>query len=166
MLLMASVLVRMENGFEAVGVTTSTAIKGCLKGLVWSAGFGLFAAVGGLVLVLQGIDPLRLIQTAMPRDAFKILLVLVVGGFIGPVVEEFFFRGILYGYCRRWGVVPAVFLSTLVFVSLHPVKAFAFTQAVGGVLFAAAYEVERNLMVPIVIHVLGNLALFSVALVF
>jgi membrane protease YdiL (CAAX protease family) len=77
------------------------------------------------------------------------------------VTEELFFRGILYGYFRRWGIFPALFLSTLFFVLLHPVKALAVTQTVGGVLFAAAYEIEGNLLVPITIHVLGNLAIFS-----
>jgi hypothetical protein len=38
------------------------------------------------------------------------------------------------------------------------------TQAVGGILFAVAYEVERSLLVPITIHVLGNLAIFSLSL--
>jgi len=38
-------------------------------------------------------------------------------------------------------------------------------QIVGGILFAAAYEKEKNLMVPITIHVLGNMAIFSISLI-
>jgi hypothetical protein len=34
-------------------------------------------------------------------------------------------------------------------------------QIVGGLLFALSYEVEKNLMVPIIIHMSGNLAIFS-----
>ncbi|MBW2341949.1 MAG: CPBP family intramembrane metalloprotease [Deltaproteobacteria bacterium] len=33
-------------------------------------------------------------------------------------------------------------------------------QVVGGIVFAVAYEIEGSLMVPITIHVLGNLAIF------
>jgi hypothetical protein len=36
---------------------------------------------------------------------------------------------------------------------------------VGGVLFAAAYEKEKNLLVPVTIHCLGNLAIFSLSLI-
>jgi hypothetical protein len=39
------------------------------------------------------------------------------------------------------------------------------TQIVGGVLFAIAYEIEGNLMTPITIHSLGNLAIFTISLV-
>jgi hypothetical protein len=40
------------------------------------------------------------------------------------------------------------------------------TQAIGGIVFAAAYEVEGKLMVPISIHVLGNIAIFSLSILF
>jgi hypothetical protein len=36
---------------------------------------------------------------------------------------------------------------------------------IGGILFAVAYELEKNLLVPIIIHVLGNLAIFVLALI-
>jgi hypothetical protein len=36
---------------------------------------------------------------------------------------------------------------------------------VGGIVFAVAYELEGNLMVPITIHVLGNTAIFALSLV-
>ena len=36
---------------------------------------------------------------------------------------------------------------------------------IGGILFAVAYEMEKNLLVPITIHVLGNLAIFTLALI-
>jgi hypothetical protein len=38
------------------------------------------------------------------------------------------------------------------------------TQLVGGIVFALAYEKEKNLMAPITIHCLGNLAIFSIGL--
>jgi len=37
-------------------------------------------------------------------------------------------------------------------------------QVVGGLVFAVAYEIEESLMVPIIIHVLGNLAIFTLSL--
>jgi membrane protease YdiL (CAAX protease family) len=89
-----------------------------------------------------------------------------VGGVVSPIAEEVFFRGILYGFLRRWGVLVAVVGSTVIFVLAHPIiSGIRLTQIVGGLVFAVAYEVEGNLMVPITIHALGNLAIFSLSLV-
>ena len=46
-----------------------------------------------------------------------------------------------------------------VVISMGPV-----TQIVGGVVFCLAYEKEKSLLVPIVIHMLGNAALFTLGL--
>jgi hypothetical protein len=42
--------------------------------------------------------------------------------------------------------------------------ALPITQLIGGILFAVAYEIEKNLLVPITIHCLGNLAIFILSL--
>ncbi|MGD9179205.1 MAG: CPBP family intramembrane metalloprotease, partial [Desulfobacterales bacterium] len=86
---------------------------------------------------------------------------------IGPLAEEIFFRGILYGFFRKWGVPTAILLSTLFFVLSHTHTSGSIipvTQLIGGILFAISYEVEKNLLVPITIHCLGNLAIFTLAL--
>jgi hypothetical protein len=36
---------------------------------------------------------------------------------------------------------------------------------VGGIIFAVAYEMEASLMVPITIHILGNMAIFTLSLI-
>jgi hypothetical protein len=62
-------------------------------------------------------------------------------------------------------VVVAVILSTLLFVLPHAIQQRSpITQVVGGIVFAVAYEVEDSLMVPIIIHVLGNMAIFLISL--
>jgi membrane protease YdiL (CAAX protease family) len=80
------------------------------------------------------------------------------------VAEEVFFRGILYGFLKRWGKWTAVVLSSLIFVLFHRFDGFPLPQAVGGVVFALAYDAGQSLLAPITIHVLGNLALFSLSL--
>jgi membrane protease YdiL (CAAX protease family) len=101
----------------------------------------------------------------LPRRQSDILIFFLVGGIVAPVAEEVFFRGILYGFFRRWGVVVALVLSTAFFVLPHlGSHGLPITQIVGGVLFAIAYEIEGNLMTPITIHSLGNLAIFTISL--
>ena len=84
---------------------------------------------------------------------------------VSPITEEIVFRGVLYGYLRRWGILAAIIGSTVLFVLAHSIQGvFPLTQVVGGIVFAVAYEREHNLLVPMVIHILGNLAIFTVTL--
>ena len=162
---MALFVVFYGNGLPSIGLERSRLSFGLKKGLIWSAGFGVVAALALTVSFFMGIKTLAFIKVNLPKNATEVALFFAVGGIIGPVAEEIFFRGILYGFLRRWGVAVAVILSSFLFVLPHTRShAIPLTQAVGGILFAVAYEVEGCLVVPITIHVLGNLALFTLSL--
>jgi hypothetical protein len=164
---MAAVLSGRPNGWACIGLGRGSRLSGLHRGLVWSAGFGALTALAGGVLTAAGIDPLRLLHPVPAARPANPALLFLVGGLIGPVAEELFFRGLVYGYFRRWGVRPALALSTLIFTVLHAgAGALPIPQIVGGLVFAAAYEVEKRLLTPITIHVLGNLALFSLPYLF
>jgi CAAX protease family protein len=150
-----------ETGLAAIGLARRQLLPGFIRGLIWSAGFGIIAGVLFLALYLWGINPFKLFHTRLPATSSRLLLFFLVGGIIGPLAEEIFFRGILYGYLRRWGVIAAITLSTLVFVAAHP--GASYIQATGGILFAVSYEIEGKLMAPITIHCLGNMILFSLS---
>ena len=156
------------KGVSSIGLSPQTLGSGLRRGLIWSACFGAITALAFVALFLVGIDPLGIIRVRLPSGSREMIIYFMVGGIVGPVAEEVFFRGVLYGFLRRWGVILAVTVSTLVFVLVHP-SAFhgiPLTQAVGGILFALTYEKERNLMAPITLHVLGNSAIFALSLIF
>jgi uncharacterized protein len=155
---------RQENGLAVIGWQLDGWIEGLKKGAAWSAGFGLIVGCAMLVLHWTGHNPLAMIQAPLPASKMELALYMLVGGGIAPVAEELCFRGILYTYFRRWGVVPALLGSTIIFVALHSTRTLPVTQTVGGIVFAIAYEINGNLMVPITIHALGNLAIFSLSL--
>jgi membrane protease YdiL (CAAX protease family) len=159
------VLFSTDGNLSAVGIRRPALMRGLKRGLCWSAGFGLAAALAGVLIYSAGRDPTAMIPGRLPTNAASIALLFAVGGIIGPIAEEIFFRGILYGYFRHWGVLPALVVSTGIFVLVHlligPVQGFAVIQAVGGVVFAVSYELEKNLLVPITLHCLGNMAIFS-----
>jgi membrane protease YdiL (CAAX protease family) len=155
---------RQEIGLAVIGWQLSGWVEGLKKGVVWSTGFGMVAGCAMLALYWTGHNPLAMVQSPLPASKMALALYLLVGGGIAPVAEEICFRGILYTYFRRWGVVPALLASTCIFVALHSTRALPVTQMVGGIVFAISYEVSRNLMVPITIHALGNLAIFSLSL--
>ncbi|MFZ2633720.1 MAG: type II CAAX endopeptidase family protein [Desulfosalsimonadaceae bacterium] len=156
----------------ALGLSRRSMRRGIRQGLIWSAGFGLLAGMGGLILFLLGMDPFRLIHVGLPQTWSGVVLFFVVGGVIAPIAEEIFFRGVIYGYLRgnvfkgmsHWGIWPAVVISTALFVMAHQVGAgIPLPQLVGGVVFCLAYEIEKSLFTPIIIHSLGNLALFTLS---
>ena len=164
-ILLSFIAIQFEKGIGAIGLNPQNMYTGIKKGLIWSACFGFAAIVLIVLLYMAGINALRMLYTPLPYSKTLIVLYLVIGGVVGPIAEEVFFRGILFGFLRRWGAYTAVIISTLLFVLPHLAGSnLPVTQLVGGIVFAIAYEKEKNLMVPITIHCLGNLAIFSIAL--
>jgi membrane protease YdiL (CAAX protease family) len=160
------VVLNWGKGLSSIGLMPSMIFQGFKKGLAWSACFGIATAFAFIALLLFDTDPFALIKTKLPETPGEIILFFSVAGVVGPVAEEAFFRGILYGFLRRWGFFIALAVSTLLFALAHPIAyRLPLPQIVGGILFAVSYEVEGNLMVPMTIHVLGNLAIFSLSLI-
>ena len=159
------VFLTADGNLCAIGIQLPSMMRGLRRGLLWSVGLGLTATLAAVFIYSAGKDPTALIRGRLPAKASQVVLLFAVGGVIGPIAEEMVFRGILYGFFRRWGVLAALLLSTGIFVLVHllvrPMQGFAIIQAIGGVVFALAYELEKNLVVPITIHCLGNMAIFS-----
>lgn len=161
------IVVTWGKGLHSIGLSRYQILPGIMRGLIWSAAFGIIVSCIFGALYIAGINPFAFIQVRLPNRTQDLLCFFFVGGLIAPIAEEIFFRGIIYGFFRRWGVVVAISLSTLIFVFPHMIDTtLPVTQAIGGIVFAAAYEVEGKLMVPISIHVLGNTAIFSLSILF
>ena len=154
------IFIMWGDGLASLGLARNQILPGLRRGLIWSAGFGCIVCLAGVVLYLFGKNPFKMLNGSLPEQQLFFLLLLRC--VIGPVAEEIFFRGILFGFLRRGGVFIAIFLSSLLFLLAHR-QAAGFPQMVGGILFAVSYEVEGKLMTPITIHVLGNMAIFVVS---
>lgn len=148
------------------GLSLSETAHGIRRGLLYTLLFAAAAASGFLVLWLYGIEnPARLIHTRLPVNTYERLFFFITGGILAPLLEELFFRGILYNYLKRWGVIVAVIFSTAAFAAIHSTgSSIPVTQIVGGLVFALSYEKEKSLLVPIIIHSSGNIAIFSLSL--
>lgn len=158
-------LSRHWNGAPPPGGRGSFFRTGMCRGALWSAGIAVLTVICFLVLSALGHDPLGMIRHPLPGTRMGIAGYFLVGGLLSPVAEELIFRGLLYGYFRRWGILPALIISTLLFVLAHmPGPFIPIAQLLGGVIFAVAYEMEKNLIVPIVIHISGNMAIFGLCL--
>jgi membrane protease YdiL (CAAX protease family) len=153
------------KGLSSIGLSSAQILPGIKKGLIWSLCIGAGAAVVSAGLMAMKTNPVSLIKTPMPASPGDLTLFLVVGTLIAPIAEEVFFRGILFGFLRRWGVAAAIVFSSLIFVLIHPTgSGLPVVQIVGGFLFAFSYEAGKSLMVPIIIHVLGNASIFFLSL--
>jgi CAAX protease family protein len=86
-------------------------------------------------------------------------LILIGGVIAAPIGEELVFRGYLMNLWRaRWGVVPAVLVSSLAFGLFHWERAvFA---APMGVIFAMVYLKYNSLWPAIWLHASYNLLAF------
>ena len=164
-ILLVAIVWRLDKSTGAIGLSRPKMLTGFMRGLIWSTCFGIAAGILFMALIAIGVNALEYLHRANPLSWQHIVVFFIVGGVIGPITEEIFFRGIVFGFLRQWGAVIAIIFSTLIFVFTHPMEgSIPVTQIVGGIVFATAYEKEQNLMVPITIHCLGNLAIFSLTI--
>jgi membrane protease YdiL (CAAX protease family) len=162
--LLLFILSRWGVGLEAIGLTRNTISDGLKRGLIWSAGFGVSAAIILTVLYFFNFNLLKIFSSPSTSSLSGFILLLIVGGGFSPIAEEIFFRGIVYSFLRRWGIILAILGSAILFSAVHAaITGVSFIQIIGSLVFAAAYEVEKNLIVPITIHVLGNMAIFALS---
>lgn len=127
--------------------------------------------MGAIYLVLAGLGYLGLLlftedaparfraelHSSFFKDtgALEILRVVV----LYPILEEIWYRGLLYTPIRRErGRAVAVILTALIFAFAHG-NAVPVNQFLGGLIFAIAYEARRGLLAPILLHMAGNGAL-------
>jgi len=86
-----------------------------------------------------------------------VVMLVLVAAVVAPIAEEVFFRGFLYATIRdRWGMLPGMVTSALLFAVVHkglPNQAVTFVM---GLLLAAYYERAGSLVVPVVAHALFN----------
>lgn len=95
--------------------------------------------------------------------ALQFALVVVLGGLFVPFAEELLFRGVLYGWLRRWGVVLATVVSALVFGLFHVAPLIVIGAAVIGALNAVLYEKSGSIWPAVVAHAANNVLLFAIA---
>ncbi len=104
------------------------------------------------------------LTASFPSLWFAQVMKFMVLVLMAPVVEELLFRGIiLQRWAVRWGIRPAILLSSLVFGSCHASNPVGFTLF--GLVMALLYVSTRSLLIPIVCHMLNN-AMAEVLLMF
>ena len=102
----------------------------------------------------QFIEDTSMVLLSSDRHVLANLLNFLTSVFLAPVIEEFFFRGILLTrWTVKWGVARSIFASSFVFAFLHldPIGAFCF-----GCVLAVFYIRTKSLFIPMSIHIANN----------
>jgi membrane protease YdiL (CAAX protease family) len=152
------------RGLRDLGLDMDRLKSGVVTGMAWSAVFAAIVGAVAAALMLGGRDPLALVHMPLPTAPGQIVLFFLVGGIVGPAAEEVVFRGVVFGYLKRWGPWTSVIGTTALFAMVHRGPGLPLTQIVGGLVFALAYHRSGSLAAPMIIHMLGNLALFTLSL--
>ncbi|NEQ70417.1 MAG: CPBP family intramembrane metalloprotease [Symploca sp. SIO2D2] len=94
--------------------------------------------------------------------ALSNILAVITVVVVAPITEELLFRGILlHRWTAKWGITPALLLTSLVFGILH---ANLVGLSVFGLMMALLYLKTRTLIVPIICHALNNLVAIGLEL--
>ena len=95
-------------------------------------------------------------NAGMLPDGISLLTMLAVAA-AAPVVEEIFFRGLVYTRLRRgFGMVVSMLLSAAMFGLGHGGTIWFVSSALAGLVLAFALEQTGSLYIPILIHLLNN----------
>ena len=117
----------------------------------------------------QGQNDAR-IQVALVENPYLFLL---VGCFIGPVVEELFFRRFFLGtflakYSDRLGLVLTVFLFATLHMHSWDLSEWvtAISYIAGGLLLSLLYlRKDKNIWYPIALHCCNNIIAFIISFI-
>lgn len=147
-------------------------LYGCVIGtvLIYLLGF-----VGGVITLLFGgnstSENQQLIEAITIVHPFWMTLTAVV---MAPMLEEFIFRGIVFGWVYEWSPKLAHLISAFVFGFMHVMTAILsgnisewvqiFSYFFMGMALSFLYEKRNNIFVPMLTHSMNNL--ISMLLIF
>lgn len=126
----------------------------------------LVMAVAVLVRLLDQEPPPQPIFTLYFSESRAPVLtwILILVTLAGPIAEELFFRGLVYGWLRhRIGITRGLLLASFLFAAIH-VHPVSFLPIFAlGCLFCWLYEKTGSLVAPITAHIFHNVGMLYLA---
>ncbi|MDD5644184.1 MAG: type II CAAX endopeptidase family protein [bacterium] len=91
------------------------------------------------------------------KSVWELLSYILFIVFAAPIIEEIFFRGILYRGCKRvFGAAGGALLSAFLFSAIH-MNLLSFLPIFGlGIMFCHVYEKTNSIYSPIILHAVHN----------
>lgn len=92
----------------------------------------------------------------MTRSASETVINMILLVIVAPLVEEYMFRGVIFGMLRRFGAGFAILASGILFGLYHGNFLQALPNTVTGILFAYAVHKTGSIYTSIAIHAFNN----------
>lgn len=160
-------VVQYKEPLTALGMSTKNFLKNVFYGVV-----GYIALIPVLILILVVIAIIINITRYVPQRQPVVELFLKEKGvafltysslfaaIIGPIVEELFFRGFLYGALKKYiGIFWAMTATAGLFAALHAHIVGFFPIMALGMFLAYIYEKTGTLVSSITVHTIHNLSM-------
>lgn len=159
--------VEHKEKIKALGLSGKNLLKNIFYGIV-----GYIALIPVLILILAVTAVIINITKYVPerqpvvelflkeKDVAFLTYSSLFAAIVGPMIEELFFRGFLYGACKKYvGIFWSIVITAGIFAALHshPVG-FAPIMAL-GILLAYLYEKTGTLVSSITVHMIHNLSM-------
>lgn len=161
--------------FNAMKIRKRTATAGPVK-LIFAGIFSwmaiiplvlLSSIVASSMLGSQGSDNPVLAQISIVANSKNFLAIGMLYftiACLAPFFEEIVFRGFLYASLKtKWGIFPALLISSLVFAGIHFDKGGALMLAALAPVLAVSFERNRSLIPSMIAHGLWNGGSFAMA---
>ena len=119
----------------------------------------IFAFATPIVKLFESLMSEDSIQT---QDPFASITYLIGGIFIGPIIEEVIFRGIiLEGLLNNKNIskLRAILYSSILFAVIHINISQILTALIIGVICSISYTKDRNILSAIILHMIANISI-------
>jgi membrane protease YdiL (CAAX protease family) len=153
-----------KEKLESLGIAFKNFLNNVFYGLI-----GYIAILPSLFLILILTSVVTSIFKYVPKEQIVVELfmrennpaflvyVSIFAAIAGPIVEELFFRGLMYGAVRKHlGIFWATIITASLFAALHAHAVGFLPIMVLGILLAYLYEKTGTLVSSITVHILHN----------
>lgn len=165
-------VVQYKESLTALGLSASNFFKNVFYGVM-----GYIAIVPVLIAILAVTAIIINVTKYVPERQPVVEMFLkekgtafltyssIFAAIVGPVIEELFFRGFMYGALKKYvGIFWSMAITAAIFAALHTHIVGFFPIMVLGMLLAYLYEKTGTLVSSITVHIMHNLS--TVILVF
>ena len=84
---------------------------------------------------------------------FQLLIIVI----LGPILEEIFFRGVIFGYLKKnFNIIAAIIVQALIFGIMHGNIVQSIYAFISGIVFAIVYLHYESLFACIIVHIEMN----------
>ena len=125
--------------------------------LIICAAVFLFSASVLMSLATPGSPRSTPVTDVSSLSVQSVIYITVIYCLLPAVTEEFVFRSVIYNQYKKYGVLTAVTVSSILFSLMHFSLSDFFRFLLCGVVLALVYEVTHSVFVSMAVHFLFNL---------